>query len=191
MRSLKDESRIKLLFFGRIDKYKGLDILLDAFEHLKHHDLKVDYELSIVGNGTLNERVIERIESNNCITLINRWIKECEIEKIFLDHDILILPYISSTQSGVASIAKWLCTPIICTPTLGLIKQVKHGTNGFIAGDFSGRELANQIQKISKQKEYKKISSATHKQNIIEDSWDNSASKIINFLQNNFNANGK
>lgn len=95
-----------ILFFGRIEEYKGLNILIDAF-------LKADLgnkKLVIAGKGEI------RIPQNNQrIIFINRYIKDAEIASLYRNASCVVYPYISATQSGVLSVASYFQTPIIAS----------------------------------------------------------------------------
>jgi glycosyltransferase involved in cell wall biosynthesis len=148
---------VKLLFFGRIDKYKGIDLLIKAFEILKSTSLPVS--LSIVGSGDLSIfRGVNLLQPG--ISITNDWIPDEDISQLFLEHDICILPYTSASQSGVIPIASWVGMPVVCTPVGGLKEQVINGVNGFISTDLSPSALATSISTLLNPVVYSQVSSS-------------------------------
>lgn len=113
------------LFFGLIEKYKGLNILLPAYNQLKKQYDTIS--LYIVGKGDLTAYK-NMIDSGNDITVVNRFIDDSEVESFFVGHNIItVLPYIDSTQSGVIPIAMKEGSLLIATRTGGLVEQTGNG----------------------------------------------------------------
>ena len=93
---LKKSEKIKLSFLGRIDKYKGLDRFIKVL--LSLDPIIVDkYLLTIAGKGDLQQN--SALEINR----INRFLTEDEFDAIISYSDIIVLPYLDATSSGVLS----------------------------------------------------------------------------------------
>ena len=95
-----------ILFFGNIDKYKGVEYLYDAFK--KNTNLS-GYKLVIAGNGN----IYFNHSDDSRIIFINRYIKDEEVSMLFKRAACVVYPYISATQSGVLSLAFKLQTPAL------------------------------------------------------------------------------
>jgi glycosyltransferase involved in cell wall biosynthesis len=112
-----------LLFFGIIRKYKGLDLLIEAFHHLDN-----SYQLIIAGEvyGKDEEiqNLIDKNQNKERIHFFNQFIPDDKVSLFFSATDFLVLPYRSGTQSGVAAIAKNYNTPIIATNTGGITEKL-------------------------------------------------------------------
>lgn len=104
-----------ILFFGRIEAYKGLDTLVRAFNSSQ---LPASIKLVIAGKG---EFVLEKQNEN--IIFINRYIDDREIAEMYRNASCVVYPYISATQSGVLSVASFFGTPIIASE-LPFFKEV-------------------------------------------------------------------
>lgn len=118
-----------ILFLGRIERYKGIKLLLDSFVKLKQH--KKDLKLIIAGNGDISP-YIEIIEDyRDSIELINRWIEDDEFEGIIRKCDFLVLPYLDASQSGIVPLAFAFGKPVVATNVGALSEQVPLGT-GFL-----------------------------------------------------------
>lgn len=87
-----------ILFFGRIEKYKGLDLLIEVFKANK--DLQQKYQLVIAGRGNLGAGI-----NHDRIIFINRYIHDNEVRVLFENAYCTVYPYISATQSGVLSLS--------------------------------------------------------------------------------------
>lgn len=118
------------LFFGRIDKYKGIFNLLKAFHEVEN---KVHTRLVIAGNGYLTEEEQKLIRnSTSKITLIKRYVADEEMVWLFENSKCLVLPYIEASQSGVLSMAYYFGKRVIVSDLDGLIEFVDAGVTGDI-----------------------------------------------------------
>ena len=139
---------LKLLFFGRILEYKGLDVLIKAYERLKGDNIPV--ELTIAGEGLIENNLLEEIQKLR-IKLLNYWVSDEELCVILKETDLVVLPYKRASQSGPASIALALGIPVIATNIGGLREQVKDGVNGLLIEPDSPKALAEAVKKIYKE----------------------------------------
>lgn len=118
------------LFFGRIDRYKGLETLLQAYSTDQDNKLPA---LIIAGKGTLSKiekRLLERLKNN--VTHINEYIEEEKMVNLFVNARAIILPYIETSQSGVLAIAFQLGKPVIASDLPGFKEFVKHRETGLL-----------------------------------------------------------
>lgn len=129
-----DSSVNYLLFFGFIRPYKGVDLLLEAFadERLKNINCKV----IIAGEFYEDAKRYYDIEKNLNLTSRIVWcpdfIPDSGVAPYFNIADIVVLPYKSATQSGVAQIAYHFEKPLLVTNIGGLPEIVPHGKVGFV-----------------------------------------------------------
>jgi starch synthase len=127
-KELLDESDLfTFLFFGRIEPYKGLSILLSAFEKLVA--INSSCRLVIAGAGIIREGI--RLPPCQCV-LINRFIGDSEIRWILERTNVVVLPYVSATQSGVIPLAYEFSRPVMCSDIGGLPEMVVAGQTGLL-----------------------------------------------------------
>lgn len=128
---LKDE-RV-MLFFGYVRSYKGLSVLIDAM--LKIQEM-APVTLLIVGEFYEDEKkyraMIHRHGLENCIQIHSQYIPNDEVATFFSAADVVVLPYISATQSGIIQVAYHFNKPVITTHVGGLSEVVIHGHTGFV-----------------------------------------------------------
>lgn len=99
-----------ILFFGRIEEYKGIELLYKAF---KSKEIKGNYILVIAGGGTIPFEHSNDAENN--VLFINRYIKDTEVRYLYEHATCVVYPYISATQSGVLSVAYYFSTPVLAS----------------------------------------------------------------------------
>ena len=135
---------LRCLFFGRIMPYKGLPLLLDAWEILRRDGLSI--ELGVYGEGDLDD-CADRLRLLGA-EVVNEWIAEDRVAAIFDRFDVVVLPYIEASQSGIAAIAMASGLPIVATPVGGLVEQVRDLETGVVAQAVDGSSLAQAIKRL-------------------------------------------
>ena len=176
-----DSAKINFFFFGRIEKYKGLDILARAYKKL-NDKYKDKTSLTIVGNGDLSDYAAEYDGIKN-VTIINRWIRDEEVESVFTGNNLVnVCPYKDATQSGVVLVAYEYGVPVIATDTGGLREQVFDNKTGFLISPNSVDQLVLAMEKYIHNNELIKLQQENIKEYLKSISWESSAKKLVSML---------
>ena len=131
-------SKPTLLFFGYVRAYKGLDRLLSAMPKILE---TVDVQLLVVGEFYEDRRkyeaLVEGLGIGEAVTFVAEHVPDEDVGKYFTASDLVVLPYVSATQSGITQIAYAFGLPVISTDVGGLPEVVRDGETGYIvrAGD--------------------------------------------------------
>ncbi len=125
-----DENVQYLLFFGLIREYKGLDILLSAWEKVRRDGLKLIVAGEFYEDKEKYMPQLERL--GDSVILHDRFIADQDVKYYFSAVDALVLPYKTATQSGVTQIAYNFCTPMIVTDVGGLPEIVPDDRVGYV-----------------------------------------------------------
>lgn len=164
-----------ILFFGRIQKYKGLDVLIDAYDRVKY-ELN-EHQLVIAGEG----KIPEEIQGKDKIIYINRYITPSELVQLIKNSKFVILPYRDSTFSGVLMTAYNFNKPVVSSSVGGVPEIVINNKTGLLFRNGDVDELAdhiyflcNNVTKINELSEGVKEFSQTGKIN-----WDSVVNKMI------------
>jgi len=157
-----------LLFFGFIRKYKGLEKLIEAMSLLNS-----DYHLIIAGESyddfSLYQKKIDTHEGlSGRIHVFNQFIPESEVKDFFSAADVVVLPYITATQSGITAIAYHFNIPVIASDVGGLKDYVINDETGHLLKNQTIPELVDAIQHFFDEK---KDYSQGIKKLIMENSW--------------------
>lgn len=141
-----DRNGRDILFFGKVRKYKGLDVLLAAMPKVL---TRVDCKLTVVGEFydliDKYRRLARAYGIEKHVHFENRYVPNEEVPGIFKQADVLVLPYLSATQSGVARIAFSNVLPVIASRTGGLSEAVMDNVNGLLCPPGDPQALADQI----------------------------------------------
>jgi len=136
---------LRLLFFGRIMRYKGLSLLLDAAEILRRQGAPV--RLGIAGSGDL-EPDRSRLEALGA-DILNRWISDDEVPGILARHDAIACSHVEASQSGVASTAFGNAMPVVAMPVGGIAEQVVENKTGVLARRANPQAYAAAAQRLA------------------------------------------
>lgn len=139
-------NRRNFLFFGRIEKYKGIDVLVDAFGIAR--SINPELRLVIAGKGDIAPEVKAKAESIG-VTLLNHFIPDEQIDNLVAEAGVLVLPYISATQSGISATGLAKGLPMIATNVGGLPEHVIDGHNGLLVPPKDPEKLAAAMVKIA------------------------------------------
>jgi glycosyltransferase involved in cell wall biosynthesis len=122
-----DEVFRRLLFFGMVRPYKGLDVLLKA--------LPEDVALTVAGEfwSGLDETRALIAERGLNVTLLPGYVPAEQIAGLFAAADALVLPYRSATASQNVQMAFEYGVPVIATRVGGFPDQVRDGVDGLLA----------------------------------------------------------
>jgi glycosyltransferase involved in cell wall biosynthesis len=140
-------SRLKLYFFGRMEAYKGLDVLLEAAELL--HEDGVSFELKIAGRGPELDRLQERFCQLPEVEVLNGFVPPSEVVSSIQEANCVVLPYLTATQSGVLAAAFAGRRFVVASETGGLVDVVSHLRNGYLFPPGDAAKLASAIKMLA------------------------------------------
>jgi len=129
-----------LLFFGRIEPYKGLDVLFDA---LASGGFSRRVVMIVAGHGNIPQ---PSSPLNAELISINRFVDDSEIQFLFNLADVVVLPYVSATQTGVIPLAYAFARPVIATKVGALPELVDDGATGFLVQGSDPEALRRSIE---------------------------------------------
>ncbi|AAM30344.1 glycosyltransferase [Methanosarcina mazei Go1] len=112
-----------ILSFGLIRKYKGTPYLIRAFEQLPLEILEKS-RLLIVGEIWEDRKeLIDQIRASQVrdkITLVDEYVPDGKVSLYFSASDVVVLPYLRASQSGIAHIAMSFGKPVVVSEVGGL-----------------------------------------------------------------------
>ena len=126
------EERV-ILYFGYIRAYKGLDNLIRAMPGILK---RMRVRLLVCGEFYEGRddtyRLIETLGIEEVVTVFDRFIPNEDVNRYFCAADLVVLPYVSATQSGIVQIAYHYNKPVVVTNVGGLPEVVRHGETGYV-----------------------------------------------------------
>lgn len=179
VQAAKVELTYTMLFIGRIEKYKGIHLLLDAYHYAKKEIPHL--KLIIAGRGDINP-YMDQVHQTTSITLVNKWLTDIEISDLVDKCDFIVLPYLDASQSGVIPLAFGCGRTVIVTNVGALSEQVPEHTGLVVEPGFM--EIANAMIHLYRNptliQEYGNNASIYAKEEL---SWEKSADVLVSFIQ--------
>lgn len=171
-----------ILFFGLIREYKGLDILIKAFDKLGD-----GYQLIIAGEpyGSFGPyaELIDRSPGKDRIHVFPEYVRDSEVKKYFSASDVTVLPYRSATQSGVSSVSYHFEVPMIVTDTGGLKETIGDRGTGLVAGAADPDSIAEEIERFFGDKGLKQSCIDNIRKERERLSWSEFCRELVDFAQ--------
>lgn len=121
----------RLLFFGIVRPYKGLDVLLRALGR-GPADVRLRVAGEFWGGPAATEKLIAELGLADRVELRPGYVAAAEVASLFADVDALVLPYRAATASQNALIAFQYGVPVIATRTGALADWVRDGVDGVV-----------------------------------------------------------
>jgi glycosyltransferase involved in cell wall biosynthesis len=126
-----------VLLFGRLEQYKGVDVLVEAMPLVweRHPETR----LVVAGEG----QAARLVREDPRISLIPRYIPEREVETLFGKASLVVLPYTQASQSGVGVMAIARGVPVVVSD-LGALPELAVDSS-FVVEAGNSRALAETI----------------------------------------------
>jgi glycosyltransferase involved in cell wall biosynthesis len=146
--SVSAPGQCRLLFFGIVRPYKGLDVLLHALARAPEH-----VTLTVAGEfwgGTAGtEKLIAELGLAGRVTLRPGYVPADRIPALFAAADALVLPYREATASQNALLAFSRGVPVVTTTAGALAEAVRDGVDGLTCAPGDAEDLARALKAIS------------------------------------------
>lgn len=142
------QDRVVFLYYGTIRKSKGFDYLISAI-HGAYKKNNTVYLLAAGDFHSVNEDeyrnlVIDKLSEDNSIVNFG-FVPQNEEQWYFSAADVLCLPYLEVTQSGVAQLGLMYELPIIATNIAEMPDVARDKMNGIIIQPGDVKQLENAI----------------------------------------------
>ena len=117
----------RVLFFGRMNPYKGIDNLLEIAKKCP------EVQFDAVGRvDSLVKDLVDQLEKLPNVEVFDQYVTNDIMERYFSNADWIILPYNSATQSGVVIDGYRYGRPCIAFNVGAIAEQVVDGETGFL-----------------------------------------------------------
>jgi glycosyltransferase involved in cell wall biosynthesis len=141
--NLMDRSKINLLFVGRHDPQKGLDIALDAMRAINRRDI----HLHVLGAAVVSKPSLRQDTAN---VSFHGWASRERVFAFMAAADAIIMPSRWEAFGFVAAEAMRIGKPVIASNRGALPEIVCHGENGLIFNPDDTLELVRIISDLEK-----------------------------------------
>ncbi len=135
-----------ILFFGFVRPYKGVDDLLQAMPRvLARRPVTLLVVGEFWGGSTGFARRVAALGLAGAVRWVDRYVPNEEVALYFSAADVVVLPYVSGTASGVVQTAYGLDRPVVATRVGALAEVVEDGVTGYLVPPGDPAALADAI----------------------------------------------
>ena len=142
---IPESAKNVVLFFGLIRPYKGLEVLLDA-ANLLSEDTHLIIAGECYGSWDKYEEIINSNKAKSRIHVFNRFIPDNQLGGFFVAADLVALPYLSASQSGVTATAIQYDLPIVASNVGDLSNSITNGKTGALVEPGDSKALGEAIE---------------------------------------------
>jgi glycosyltransferase involved in cell wall biosynthesis len=177
-----DPRKLLVLWQGIISPYKGIDLLLEAWQ--KVEATMEDVHLLIVGTGPtdLLEQIREQIRSLKLqrVEFHPRFISTEELVALYRAADIVVYPYRAITTSGALATGLALGKTIVASDLPVFRELLTSGENALFFDPQKPIELANSLTQLLQDALFReRLAKNVRKMNFGEESWLSIANRTI------------
>ncbi|MCX7998420.1 MAG: glycosyltransferase family 4 protein, partial [Leptospiraceae bacterium] len=145
---------IKILYIGRLEWYKGIHVLVEAFKNLKKDNLR----LFIAGKGP----EFEKIKKSSCLDkriIFLGFVSEKKKQELLKETNLTVIPSLWCEPFPIIALESLASgTPIVASNIGGLPEIVKDGYNGKLFEPGNSKELRDVLEKlVSNEEELKRF----------------------------------
>ena len=135
-----------LLFFGRWEYYKGLDLLIEAVEAAG--TVLGDLRLIVAGRGSEGVRARSLVQNPRLFEWREGFVRDEDLPTLFGSVCAVVLPYREASQSGVVPLAFANGRPVIATDVGALGEAIEDGVNGLLVESATVEGLRDAIVRL-------------------------------------------
>lgn len=151
-----------ILFMGRIELYKGVEILLKAAPGIIQK--LPSWKIIIAGKGSIRE--FNYNNKSKRIIINNEYLKDEELVKMIQKSKIVVLPFTSATQSGSVLLAQSFSKAVITTNVGALSELVIDGETGILIPPGNVKALEDAVVKLAQSESHREeLGKAAFKRN--------------------------
>lgn len=136
----------RVLMFGRMEAYKGLDVLLEAARRLQARGAPLQLEL--MGRGPALAALREDFAALADVEVVDRFVSADEAVAAFGRAALVVAPYRDATQSGVVAAALENGRPVVASALGGLSEAVEDGVDGILTAPGDAQALADALEAV-------------------------------------------
>jgi 1,2-diacylglycerol 3-alpha-glucosyltransferase len=137
-------NKLTILFLGRIDKEKNIDILIKAVALLKD---KIDFQTVIVGKGK-EDRPLKKLADSLGVkekVIFTGYLPKDDLHNVYKIADIFVMPGTAELQSLVTMEAMACGLPVVGANAVALPHLIHSKKNGFLFKPGNEKDLAEKL----------------------------------------------
>ena len=97
------------------------------------------------GDSKPYHELISHLGLTASVTLVEKYIPNEEVARYFAASDLVVIPYVSATQSGIVQLAYGFGKPVVVSRVGGLPEVVEDGVTGYLVPPRDSEAISNAV----------------------------------------------
>ena len=176
------DGKVNILFVGRLEKRKGLNYLVEAFEQVKQEI--PNSRLIIVGPGTRLRRKYEKqvMRSGLKDVVFTGFVSYDELPRYYKTADVFCAPATGRESFGIILLeAMAVGKPIVASNIEGYASVVTHGVDGLLVPPEDKERLAQTLISLLTDQSLRQEMGAKGRVKALEYSWEHIAQNVLDY----------
>lgn len=136
----------RVLLFGRMIYYKGLEVLYRAAPLVAERVPEVEFV--IAGRGPELDRLADRLAQSPHFKVLGGYLPDSQVGRLFKESTLAVAPYLEASMSGPVSIALSLGTPLVATRVGAFPETLEDGRDALLVEPNDPAQLAEAIVRV-------------------------------------------
>ena len=182
---LEDYRRV-LLFAGRLQPFKGLDLLLHAMTNLPNHG--ITRLLVVGGNAGKGDELakmnslVKKLGISEMVGFVGA-VEHENMPKFYNAADICVVPSYHESF-GMVAVESLACgTPVVASRVGGLATIVQDGETGYLFDERSPETLATYLCLLMSENEIRNSMAGAARQSVMKYNWSSTAHRLFQMYQ--------
>ncbi|MFH1002840.1 MAG: glycosyltransferase family 4 protein [Chloroflexota bacterium] len=179
-----DDGKINLLFVGRLEKRKGLNYLLKAYQEVKA--VRPDSRLIVVGPGTRLRRKYQKQVKQHCLqdVFFTGYVSYDQLPRYYQTADIYCSPATDCESFGIVLLeAMAMGKPVVASGIDGYAEVVDDGVNGLLVPPRDSHSLAQALLSLMGDAARRQQMGARGLQKARNYAWELVARRVLDYYQ--------
>ena len=138
--------RRRLLFFGLVRPYKGVDLLLRALPEVP--DVRLTVAGEVWGGPEPLRRLARELGIEDRVELRSGYVDAADVPALFAGADALVLPYRAGTATQNVALAHSFGLPVVASDIPALAAHVRDGVDGLLARPDDAGDLGRALREL-------------------------------------------
>ena len=180
-----------VLFFGVWSRYKGIEVLLDAFARVRAELPEARLIMAGAPGADIDlEAVLARARGLGNVDARPGYVPAEGVAPLLDSARVVATPYLRATQSGVAHLAFTFGRPVIASAVGDLPEVVQDGVTGLLTAPGDADGLATAMLEVLRDPALAATLGAAGERSVC-DAWDTAAAQVADALVEAGKANGR
>jgi glycosyltransferase involved in cell wall biosynthesis len=173
------DSKIKLVFLGRLTPDKGWQFTLDAFAELAKQRNIENIAAIVAGDGSMREEIAQKLkQSIPNVAFLGRILPD-EVPALLSNSQIHITASEKETRGLTVLEAMAAGIPVLAPRAGGIIDTIADGENGFLFAPSDRQDFLHKLQLLIDNPDLRAKMAANGKQQVANYTWDNAVANLV------------